>query len=302
MLSRRRMMLTLAAASAAPLASFSLSGRALALEPAKPFGGSALAEGITALEAKSGGRLGVAVRDTGNGARFAHRGGTRFPMCSTFKFLLAAAVLERVDGGKMQLATLLPIRPVDVIDYSPMVEKNVGTGASVEALCAATMTLSDNGAANLLLAAIGGPKAVTAFARRLGDPVTRLDRTEPALNVVPPGETLDTTTPDAMADDLEKLVLGDGLKAGSRALLTQWLLDCKTGDKRLRAGLPSGWKVGDKTGTGPKRTGTANDIAVLWPPGRAPLIVTSYLTASKLDGAGNDAIHADVARLVAGAV
>ncbi|WP_029004144.1 class A beta-lactamase [Azorhizobium doebereinerae] len=291
MMSRRSVLVAMGGAALLPVRTYAAEN--------KGWGGAALADGIAALEAGSGGRLGVSVRDTGTGAGFAHRGAERFPMCSTFKFLLAAAVLSRVDQGRMDLSRVIPVTPADLVDYAPVVEKKVGQGLSVAALCDAAVTLSDNGAANLLLREIGGPQAVTEFARALGDPVTRLDRNEPALNVVPPGETLDTTTPDAMLADLDALVLGHALSPGARQMLTGWLVGCRTGDKRLRAGLPQGWKVGDKTGTGPARTGSANDVAVAWPPGRAPLLITSYLTASRLDGPGNDALHAAVARLVA---
>ncbi|WP_332119231.1 class A beta-lactamase [Azorhizobium caulinodans] len=264
----------------------------------KAFGAADLTQKIAALEARSGGRLGVAVIDTGTGARFAHRGGERFPMCSTFKFLLAAAVLAEADRGHLKLTDMVPITRADLIAYAPEVEKHVGSGMSLSDLCAAAVIWSDNGAANLLLRQIGGPAAVTRFLRSAGDPVTRLDRAEPELNVVPEGSDMDTTTPDAVADDMVRLVLGDVLAPASRGALKDWLIGCRTGDKRLRAGLPKGWTVGDKTGTGPARTGTSNDVAIAWPPGRAPLVITSYLTASRLDGRGSDAIHADVARAV----
>ena len=145
---------------------------------------------------------------------------------------------------------------------------------------------------------LAGGTAAPENERARGYLEARLDRAEPELNVVPEGSDMDTTTPDAVADDMVRLVLGDVLAPASRGALKDWLIGCRTGDKRLRAGLPKGWTVGDKTGTGPARTGTSNDVAITWPPGRAPLVIASYLTASRLDGRGSDAIHADVARAV----
>ncbi|WP_064747676.1 class A beta-lactamase [Lysobacter antibioticus] len=269
----------------------------LARSPAKEIGAHWNAQ-LTRLERDSGGRLGVAALDTGDGKRLGWRGGERFPMCSTFKFLLAAAVLREVDRGRLDLQRKLPIAKSDIIAHSPTTEPLVGVGASVATLCEATMTLSDNAAANLLLPLIGGPAGLTRFLRSIGDPVTRLDRIEPELNVVGPGDERDTTSPDAMLDSLRTLVLGDALKPASRERLTAWLVANKTGDKRLRAGLPAGLRVGDKTGTA---NTTANDLAAIWPAApRKPVLLTCYLTgAGKIDAAGRDQVHAEVARTLA---
>src|SRR5262245_19881348 len=167
-------------------------------------------------------------------------------------------------------------------------------------LCEAAVTVSDNTAGNLLLASLGGPAGLTTFTRTLGDSVTRLDRIEPDLNEAAAGDPRDTTSPAAMLADLNALVLGTALSAGSRERLTAWLVGCRTGDKRLRAGLPQGWRVGDKTGTG--ENGTANDVAVIWPPQRAPLVLTVYLTGASASAAERDATHAAVARAVAAAL
>jgi beta-lactamase class A len=293
MLSRRHLMI--AAGSAALM----LTPRVYAKENT-PLGGAKLAETIAAIEAQSRGRLGVAVLDTGTGRRFAHRGGERFAMCSTFKFLLTGAVLARVDKGRERLDRTLPIRAEDVQSYGPVTKALVGREASIDQLCDAAVTVSDNGAANLLLATLGGPEGLTRFAREIGDEVTRLDRMEPELNEAKTGDPRDTTTPNAMLVDLDRLVLGSVLTAASRERLTGWLVATRTGDARIRAGLPQGWRAGDKTGTG--ENGTANDIAVLWPPNGTPLLLTSYLTTSPLKPAGRDAIHAAVARAVVAAV
>jgi beta-lactamase class A len=169
---------------------------------------------------------------------------------------------------------------------------------SVAQLCEAAVTVSDNPAANLLLASAGGPAGVTAFARRIGDDVTRLDRTEPTLNEGTPGDPRDTSTPRAMAATLQKLLLGDALSHESRAQLTAWTAATTTGPKRLRAGLPNDWRLAHKTGTG--RLGTTNDIGIAWPPGRAPLVVVTYLTQCNATEAQREGALADVARRVAG--
>jgi beta-lactamase class A len=167
---------------------------------------------------------------------------------------------------------------------------------TVAELCEAAMTLSDNTAGNLLLASIGGPQGLTAFVRSLGDDVTRLDRIETELNEAAPDDPRDTTSPDAMASDLRALALGNVLSTKSRAQLIGWLAANMTGGKRLRAGLPAGWRVGDKTGTGEQ--GTANDVAVIWPPDRAPFVITAYLTGAAAPAERQDAVMAAVGRAV----
>jgi beta-lactamase class A len=249
---------------------------------------------VAACEAASGGRLGVAILDTATGARLSWRGDERFPMCSTFKFLLATAILRRVDRGQDRLDRRVRIAASDILDNSPITEQRVGRDASVAELCAATVTRSDNAAANLLLPAVGGPAGLTRFLRGLGDDRTRLDRNEPMMSEAIPGDPRDTTTPLAMLGLLDQILMGRILSGPSRARLTGWMLANQTGDHRLRAGLPATWKVGDKTGTGDH--GTTNDIAILWPPARAPLLVTSYLTGTALSSDDRDAIHARLAR------
>ncbi|HKV00406.1 MAG TPA: class A beta-lactamase, partial [Vineibacter sp.] len=228
------------------------------------------------LEADSGGRLGVAVVDTASGVRIGHRLDERFLMCSTFKLLVTAAVLARVDAGKEQLDRRIPFSSSDLVPYSPVTKERVGgTGMSLAELCEAVMVLSDNTAANVMLNTLGGPAGVTAYVRSLGDSVTRLDRYEPHLN--DPDDVLDTTSPAAMAANIRTLILGTALSEASRKQLTAWMVGNKTGDTRLRAGLPKNWRVGEKTGSG---TGTTNDAGLAWPPGRAPIIVAAYLTGT----------------------
>ena len=254
----------------------------------------------SAIEASVAGRLGVAVLDTATGREGGHRLDERFPMCSTFKFLAAAMVLARVDAGQERLDRRIAITRESLLEWAPVTRQRVGgAGMTVAELCEAAITVSDNTAANLLLASAGGPAAVTAFARRIGDAVTRLDRTEPALNEGTPGDPRDTSTPRAMAATLRTLLLGDALSAPARAQLVQWMAANTTGGQRLRAGLPATWRVADKTGTG--RLGTTNDVGVLWPPGRAPLVVVAFLTECRAAADACEAALAKVARSVAGA-
>jgi beta-lactamase class A len=260
-----------------------------------------LAADLARIEKESGGRLGVAVLDRGTEAQAAHRGDERFPMCSTFKLLAAAAILARVDAGKERLDTRVRFEARDVVVNSAMTKDRVGgEGMSVAELCEAAMIVSDNTAGNLLLARLGGPEGLTTYARSLGDTVTRLDRTEPDLNEAVPGDPRDTTSPAAMLSNLRTLVLGTVLSASSRDQLTRWLLGNRTGDTRLRAGLPSDWRVGDKTGSGER--GTTNDVGVIWPPGRAPILVSIYLTETSLAGEQRNATLAAVGRAVASAL
>lgn len=254
---------------------------------------------IKRLERESGGRLGVCVIETASGVRHAYRGDERFPMCSTFKALAAAAVLAQVDAGNEHLSRRIKYDASAVTTYSPATEKHVGEGMTLTELCDAAVTVSDNTAANLLLAEIGGPAGLTRYVRSLGDQSTRLDRNEPTLNEALPDDPRDTTTPNAMASTLQALVLGTKALSGpSRAQLTAWLINNKTGDTRLRAGLAKDWRIGDKTGTG--SNGTCNDVGVAWPPNAAPVVITAYLTAATVPAAQQSATLASVARAVSG--
>ncbi|VTU32729.1 Beta-lactamase precursor [Variovorax sp. PBS-H4] len=257
-----------------------------------------LARQLAEIEKKIGGRLGVHVLDTANGRHAGHREDERFALCSTFKFLAAALVLARVDQGKERLDRRVVYSRDDLVTYSPATEKHAGTdGMTMAQLCEAAVTLSDNTAGNLMLASFGGPAGLTAFMRSLGDAHTRLDRIETALNEAREGDPRDTTTPAAMVASMQKILLGDALSTASRAQLLQWLDDNKTGGQRIRAGVPADWKVGDKTGTG--ENGAANDIAILRPPGRSPILLSVYLTETRASIADRNAAHAAVAAAVA---
>lgn len=268
-----------------------------AVSGAAPAGTAPLIEAIKMLELKSGGRLGVSVLDTETNVPIHHKGDERFPMCSTFKVLASAAILKAAGSKLEALERRVRIEQADLVEYSPVTREHIGgEGMTLGELCDAAITRSDNTAGNALLKNIGGPAGLTSFARSLGDDITRLDRTETELNEAKPGDPRDTTTPNAMAANYRRLLLGDVLLPERRDQLRQWLIANKTGDTRLRAGLPQGWRVGDKTGAG--ENGTANDVAIVWPPKRSPLIIAVYLTGASLDPNGRNDVIASVGREV----
>lgn len=260
-------------------------------------------ERLMALEREHGGRLGVAMLDALGGRRINHRGEQRFPMCSTFKWLAAALVLQRVDRGEERLERRVVFERDDLVPWSPGTEHRTGApGMTLAELCEAAITLSDNTAGNLLLASFGGPPALTAFARSLGDSSTRLDRIEPELNEARPGDPRDTTTPAGMLTSMRAALVGDALSAASRERLVGWLLANTTGAARLRAGFPDDWRVGDKTGT--SGTGVSNDVAIAWPPrrdDREPVLVAAYYDGTGLAEDHGDTVLAEVGRIVADA-
>ncbi len=263
------------------------------------------------IEARAKGRLGVAVLEVSTGRRLAYRSAERFPMCSTFKFLLAAFVLARADAGRESLDRRIAYSVADLLDYAPTTKAHVAEGGmAIRDLCIAAVQLSDNTAANLLLREVGGPQALTAWLRKIGDPTTRLDNTEPSLNVWAPGELHDTTTPDAIVATWRRLLLGDVLSPASRTLLTAWLQGGTTGLARLRAGVPVDWRAGDKTGSwSDAKTATTNDIAILWPPQHGanqngadkggPILAAALLTQSTTPNAEREAALAEVGRVIA---
>ncbi len=253
---------------------------------------------LSEIEAAVGGRVGVFALDTGSGRTVAYRQDERFAMCSTFKWALVAAVLLRVDRGELSLAERVAYDAGDLLQHAPVTAARVAEGAlTIEALAHAAVTFSDNPAANLLLDKVGGPSGLTAEIRRLGDPVTRLDRHELALNDNSPGDPRDTTSPRAMVGLMREVLCGDALAPASRAQLLEWLRACETGKDRLRAGLPQDWTAGDKTGTGMR--GAVNDVAIAWPPGRAPILIAAYMSDGEAEHARLVAAHEAVARFVA---
>ncbi|HHH0781310.1 TPA: class A beta-lactamase BlaA, partial [Yersinia enterocolitica] len=252
-----------------PLVSFALPAWANALP-------ASVDKQLAELERNANGRLGVAMINTGNGTKILYRAAQRFPFCSTFKFMLAAAVLDQSQSQPNLLNKHINYHESDLLSYAPITRKNLAHGMTVSELCAATIQYSDNTAANLLIKELGGLAAVNQFARSIGDQMFRLDRWEPDLNTARPNDPRDTTTPAAMAASMNKLVLGDALRPAQRSQLAVWLKGNTTGDATIRAGAPTDWIVGDKTGSGDY--GTTNDIAVLWPTKGAPIVLVVYFT------------------------
>jgi beta-lactamase class A len=253
-------------------------------------------ERLEAIHRRIGGRLGVHVLDTHTGQRIGLDDESRYATASTFKMLLAAALLKRVDRGEVSLTQRVSYSEEDMLKVvSPVTAKHVAEGSlPVQDLCAAIVEVSDNTAANLLLKLIGGPPALTKFARELGDDVTRLDRIEPDLNSNLPGDPRDTTSPRAMVGTMQKLFTGGALSTASVNLLTGWMTDATPGLGRIRAGIPKSWKAGDKTGTG--ANGAVNDLAILWPPGRKPILIAIYLSESTQSVDALAAAHAEIAK------
>ncbi|BBZ29389.1 beta-lactamase [Mycolicibacterium madagascariense] len=257
-------------------------------------------DALAQLEARARVRLGVFALDTATQASTGYRADERFLLCSTGKVLDVAAILKRSETDPGLLDRVITYGPSDVLAYAPVTSQHVTDGMTVAALCDAAITVSDNTAANLLVELLGGPPAVTAFARGIGDGVTRVDRLEPDLNVTTPGDPRDTSTPRQMALDLQTLVLGDGLADDSRQRLTDLLKANTTGAQTIRAGLPSDWVVGDKTGSGAQ--GEGNDVAVAWPPNRPPLLIAIYVAPVDPHLAADDVhrVIAEAARIASG--
>lgn len=251
---------------------------------------------LAALEQRSGGRLGVALIDTADGSQILYRGDERFAMCSTSKVMAAAAVLKQSESQHDLLNQRIEIKKGDLTNYNPIAEKHVGGMMSLSELSAAALQYSDNVAMNKLIAQLGGPQGVTAFARKIGDETFRLDRTEPTLNTAIPGDPRDTTSPRAMAQTLRNLTLGKALGDAQRAQLVTWMKGNTTGAASIQAGLPASWVVGDKTGSGDY--GTTNDIAVIWPKDRAPLVLVTYFTQPQPEAESRRDVLASAAKIV----
>jgi beta-lactamase class A len=252
------------------------------------------------LERRYDARLGLSAVNVHTGRVLQHRQDERFAMCSTFKTYAAAALLRehRLDSG--YFGKVIRYARADLVENSPVTETRVDVGMTVADLCHAAITRSDNTAGNLLLRELGGPAAIAPFARSIGDGTTRLDRWETELNSAIPGDERDTTTPAGIAAGFRALVLGDALGQPERDQLTNWLLANTTGNERIRAGLPSTWRTGDKTGTG--SYATANDVAVTWADNGNPIVIAVLTSRPRQDDKANNALHADTARIVAEAL
>ncbi|MGK5695610.1 class A beta-lactamase [Streptomyces sp. URMC 128] len=286
----RRTALALGAAAALSLG----GGTAHAL----PATGSVTAR-LRELEREHTARLGVYARNMRTGRTVTYRADERFPMASVFKTLAAAAVLRDLDHDGAFLARRIRYTQdyVTKSGYSPVTQENLATGMTVGELCDATIRFSDNAAGNLLLKELGGPTAITRFARSIGDGVTRLDRWEPELNSAEPWRVTDTTSPRAIGLTYARLVLGNALEPRDRARLTDWLLRNTTSDDRFRKGLPAAWLVADKTGGG--RYGGSNDVGLTWPPHGAPIVLSVLTTQPEEDAPADNALVAKTAALLA---
>lgn len=244
------------------------------------------------------GRVGVAALDSGTGKMLTSDANSRFAMASTFKLGLAGAILAEVEAGRLAMSDRVAVSKADLVFHAPVVEGAIAAGhLTVAELAAAIVEVSDNAAANLLLGKIGGPSGLTRFFRRCGDRVSRLDRWETELNSNLPGDPRDTTTPAAMVRLMRTLLVDGPLRRQSRQQLAEWLVRSRRGLDRLRAGLPDGWRVGTKAGTGAR--GAMNDLAIAWPPRRPPILIASYLDAPNATDDDRAAVHREIARRVA---
>ncbi len=256
---------------------------------------------LAGLEASSGGRIGIFAINIGNNTRLEYRARERFPLQSTFKIIGVAAILKQSMSDSNLLTQKMTYTKQDVVEWSPITQKRLVSGMSLSELCAATIMYSDNTAINLIMKKLGGPSAVTAFARSIGDDTFQLDSWEPELNSNP-NNSRDTSTPKAMGNSLRQLALGNALASPQREQLQHWLKANTTGASKIRAGVPTGWIVADKTGAG-GAYGVTNDIAILWPPKAAPIIMAIYfVTKDKNDTKHYDDVIASASRIIIGSL
>jgi len=249
---------------------------------------------MQALEARHGGRLGLAL-STGE-RRFAYRPDERFVYCSTFKMFLAAATLLRVQAGEERLDRAIPVTQADMINHAPVTGPAIGGTLTIEQLMKGTVEVSDNPAANILIREMGGLDALRAFYRGIGDTDTRVDRLEPEMNRLDGDK--DTITPVRSVANIHRLLVSPDtpLSAASKSLLMRWLVDAPTGMGRIKAGVPAGWTVAHKTGTG--GYGPTNDIGLLYPPTGDPITLAIYYHGLRTSSdAENEAVIADATRL-----
>jgi beta-lactamase class A len=254
-----------------------------------------LTQTIDAVEQTLNARVGLVVQDSASDWTFSHRADERFLMNSTFKALLCGAVLDRVDEGTLDLGEAIEIAPEDILDYAPVTEGKVGGTMPVADLCLATIDLSDNTAANLLIDRLGGPQSVTAFLRKIGDPFSRLDRYEPEMNTFAPGDLRDTTTPTAMVATLEAMLIGDALSPASRAQLQDWMSGGGVTGALIRASTPEGWLVADKSGSGDLNR---NIVAMVTPPDGEPYFIAVFLSEADTDADTRNAAVIDLSEAV----
>lgn len=253
---------------------------------------------LAKLESLYGGRLGIFALNTANNKTIQYRANERFAFCSTGKIMVVGAVLKKSEKNPdlLQKNITYTQKDIDKSTYAPITKQYLKDGMSVYSLCEATLDYSDNTAMNLLTNMMGGVSAIATYAKTINDNKFRLDRFEPELNSAIPGDVRDTTTPMAMGKSLQQLVLGNILDIKQRKILTSWLKNNTTGNSRIRAGVPNGWIVGDKTGTGDY--GTTNDIGIIWPPKCAPIVIAIYYTQNKKDAKPKESVIASATHLL----
>lgn len=259
---------------------------------------AATTRALDALERRDDARLGLVAIDTGSGATVTHRAGERFAFASAAKVFIAATVLDDARSG--DLDAVVPIEQRDLLSYAPVTSQHVGSGMTVRALLDAMLRSSDNTAANLLVARVGGPSVVQQWLRGIGDQVTQVVRVEPDLNEATPGDERDTTTPAQFAADLRTVLLGDALRPEDRKMLVETMAGTTTGAATIRAGVPTGWSVADKTGTG--SYGVRNDVGIVTPPGRAPIVLVVMTSRSRADAKPVDALVAAATKVTVAAL
>ncbi|MGR6833859.1 class A beta-lactamase [Aliivibrio wodanis] len=257
---------------------------------------SSTLETIEAIELSSSGTIGVSVLDTTTNTMWSYKGDQRFPMMSTFKTLLCAQMLYNSNNGLLDKEALTRVTQKSIVPWSPITEKFIGETISTESACEATMLMSDNTAANIVLAQTGTPTSLTLFLRLIGDDITRLDRIEPELNEAQKGDIRDTTTPNAMTNTLNELLFGETLIPKHENTLKTWMVNNKVSDPLLRSILPSGWSIADRSGAG--GFGSRGITAVLWNEKRAPIIISIYLTQTNLDMASRNQIIVEVGNAI----
>ncbi|WHZ02884.1 class A beta-lactamase [Neobacillus sp. YX16] len=245
------------------------------------------------LESKFDARLGVYAIDTSTNRTVSYRPNERFAYASTYKALAAGALLQHYSID--QLDELVTYKSEDIVSYSPVTELHVDTGMTLWEVIEAAVRYSDNTAGNLLLEKLGGPEGFETTLRQIGDNVTQVDRYEPDLNSAVPGDKRDTSTPKSLATSLQAFAVSDFLPTEKRKILTDWMRGNTTGDALIRAGAPTGWEVDDKSGAG--SYGTRNDIAIVWPPNRAPIVIAVLSSRSTQNAAYDNALVAEAAKV-----
>jgi beta-lactamase class A len=284
-----------------PLAGWSMNTHNLSDKPEKAVAktpASHINRELAKLENKYDARLGVYAIDTGTNQKVSYRPNERFAYASTYKALAAGAILQHHSID--QLNELVTYDSEDIVSYSPVTQLHVDTGMTLQEVMEAAVRYSDNTAGNLLLEKLGGPEGFETALRKIGDHVTQVDRYETDLNSAIPGDKRDTSTAKALATSLQAFAVSDLLPTEKRTILTDWMRGNTTGDALIRAGAPTGWEVDDKSGAG--SYGTRNDIAIVWPPNRAPIVIAVLSSRDTQNATYDNALIAEAAKVVLNAL